>query len=39
MADTALLGSQRALPARLLESGYGFRYPLLEPALRFLLGR
>jgi len=39
MADTALLGSQRALPARLLESGYGFRYPRLEPALRFLLGR
>ncbi len=39
MADTALLGSQRAVPARLLESGYRFRYPTLEPALRFLLGR
>ena len=39
MADTALLGSQRAVPARLLESGYRFRYPALEPALRFLLGR
>jgi len=39
MADTALLGSQRAVPTRLLESGYRFRYPMLEPALRFLLGR
>lgn len=39
MADVALLGSQRAVPARLLESGYRFRYPALEPALRFLLGR
>jgi hypothetical protein len=39
MADTALLGSQRAVPARLLESGYRFRYLTLEPALRFLLGR
>jgi uncharacterized protein len=39
MADTALLASQRAVPARLLESGYRFRFPTLEPALRFLLGR
>jgi uncharacterized protein len=39
MADTALLGSQRAEPARLLESGYRFRYPGLESALGFLLGR
>jgi NAD dependent epimerase/dehydratase family enzyme len=39
MADTALLASQRALPARLLTSGYGFRLPALEPALRHLLGR
>ena len=39
MADTALLGSQRAVPARLLDSGYRFRYAALEPALRFLLGR
>src|SRR4029453_17873443 len=27
MADTALLGSQRAVPTRLIESGYRFRYP------------
>ena len=39
MAATAILGSQRAMPARLLESGYRFRYAALEPALRFLLGR
>jgi uncharacterized protein (TIGR01777 family) len=39
MADTALLASQRAAPTRLLESGYRFRFPALEPALRFLLGR
>jgi uncharacterized protein (TIGR01777 family) len=39
MAQAALLGSQRVLPARLLASGYRFRYPALEPALRFLLGR
>jgi uncharacterized protein (TIGR01777 family) len=38
MADTALLASQRAVPARLLETGYPFRFPALEPALRFLLG-
>jgi uncharacterized protein (TIGR01777 family) len=29
-----LLGGQRVLPARLLESGYRFRYPELEMALR-----
>jgi Predicted nucleoside-diphosphate sugar epimerase len=39
MADVALLSSARVLPARLQESGYGFRYPGLEGALRFLLGR
>jgi uncharacterized protein (TIGR01777 family) len=39
MAQAALLGSQRVLPTRLLASGYRFRYPSLEPALRFLLGR
>ncbi|HUR94906.1 MAG TPA: TIGR01777 family oxidoreductase [Gemmatimonadales bacterium] len=39
MADVALLSSARVLPARLLESGYSFRYPELEAALRFLLGR
>jgi NAD dependent epimerase/dehydratase family enzyme len=39
MADVALLSSTRALPARLQETGYAFRYPELEGALRFLLGR
>src|SRR5262249_43627259 len=33
-----LLGSQRCRPARALESGFGFRYPELEPALRQILG-
>ena len=33
------LSSARVVPARLLESGYAFRYPELEGALRFLLGR
>jgi hypothetical protein len=39
MADAALLGSQRVQPTRLLASGYLFRFPSLEPALRFVLGR
>lgn len=39
MADTALLASQRALPARLSETGYEFRYPELPAALRHVLGR
>lgn len=39
MADGALLTSQRAVPDRLLASGYRFRYPDLEGALRHVLGR
>jgi uncharacterized protein (TIGR01777 family) len=39
MADAALLSSARVVPARLQESGYAFRYPELEAALRFVLGR
>ena len=35
---TAILASQRATPRALLESGYRFRYPTLELALRDLLG-
>jgi uncharacterized protein (TIGR01777 family) len=31
--------SQRVQPDRLLAAGHPFRYPLLEPALRHLLGR
>lgn len=37
MADAVLMASQRVEPARLLASGYAFRYPELEPALRYLL--
>jgi uncharacterized protein (TIGR01777 family) len=39
MADATLLASQRMQPRRLLESGFQFRYPALEPALRFELAR
>lgn len=39
MADAALLGSQRMRPAALLASGFRFRDPDLEPALRAMLGR
>jgi uncharacterized protein len=39
MADELLLASARVQPAKLLASGYGFRYPELEGALRHLLAR
>lgn len=39
MADALLLASQRVAPARLLATGFEFRQPRLEPALRHLLGR
>jgi uncharacterized protein (TIGR01777 family) len=39
MADALLLASQRVMPGRLLASGYAFRFPGLEGALRHLLGR
>lgn len=39
VADALLLASQRMEPARLKETGYTFRYPRLEGALRHLLGR
>ena len=38
-ADEMLFASIRAQPARLLETGYRFRFPELEPALRHTLGR
>jgi hypothetical protein len=38
MADETLLGSSRVRPSRLLETGYAFRWPDLEPALRHVLG-
>ena len=39
VADELLLASARMEPARLKETGYEFRYPHLEDALRHLLGR
>jgi uncharacterized protein (TIGR01777 family) len=39
MADALLLASQRVEPAKLKATGYAFRYPELEGALRHLLGR
>ena len=38
-AEEFLLVSQRAHPARLLQTGYRFRFPELEPTLRHTLGR
>jgi uncharacterized protein len=38
MGEELLLGGQRVQPARLLESGYVFKYPELETALRHVLG-
>jgi len=39
MADEALLSSSRALPTRLIESGYKFAFPNLEGALRHILNK
>jgi uncharacterized protein (TIGR01777 family) len=39
MAEKGLLASQRLSPARLTGSGYTFRHPTLESALRHVLGR
>jgi len=39
MADALLLASQRVMPTRLQATGYQFRYPELERALRHLLSR
>ncbi|HTM02332.1 MAG TPA: TIGR01777 family oxidoreductase [Vicinamibacterales bacterium] len=39
LADTALLGSQRAVPQRALANGFGFRYPDLGEALRAIYSR
>ena len=39
MADAALLASTRVKPDRLVASGYRFRFPDLEGALRHLLGK
>ena len=39
MADALLLASSRVVPERLQQTGYVFRHPELEGALRHLLGR
>ena len=39
MADNLLLASTRVEPARLLASGFEFRYPQLKGALRHVLGK
>lgn len=39
MADALLLASARVLPQRLADTGYQFRFPTLEAALRHVLGR
>lgn len=39
MADELLLASAQVIPHRLRESGYQFRHPGLEQALRHVLGR
>ena len=39
VADALLLASQRMEPLKLKETGYAFRHPGLEGALRHLLGR
>jgi hypothetical protein len=37
MADNLLLASTRVVPERLVATGYQFRFPELEPALRHVL--
>ena len=39
MADEALLASARAVPNRLIETGYSFRHPVIADALHAVLGR
>ncbi len=39
MAGELLLASQRAIPVRLNRSGFQFKFPALDSALRHLLGR
>jgi uncharacterized protein (TIGR01777 family) len=39
MADATLLASSRVRPVALQQSGYAFRFPTLEGALRHLLGK
>jgi uncharacterized protein (TIGR01777 family) len=38
LADEALLASARVQPSRLIDTGYRFRFPRIEPAIRHVLG-
>jgi NAD dependent epimerase/dehydratase family enzyme len=37
MADEVLLASQKAIPKRLLEAGFTFKYPELRAALEAII--
>jgi uncharacterized protein (TIGR01777 family) len=39
MADALLLGGQRVVPAKALDSGYAFRYPTADAALQHIYSR
>ncbi|MGD9762510.1 MAG: TIGR01777 family oxidoreductase [Candidatus Binatia bacterium] len=39
MGDALLLSSTRVIPQRLVDAGFRFRFPTLEPALRHVLGQ
>jgi hypothetical protein len=39
LAHAAILSSARVMPTRLLKTGFQFRYPYLELALRHTLGK
>ncbi|WP_413785685.1 DUF1731 domain-containing protein [Cognatiyoonia sp. IB215182] len=38
MARETMLGGQRVVPGQLLRQGFKFRYPELQPMLRWILG-
>jgi uncharacterized protein (TIGR01777 family) len=38
MANSTILASARGAPSKLLQAGYRFEHPVLEPALRHVLG-
>ena len=37
MADEMLLASQKVIPKKLINAGFNFRYPELEPTMKELL--
>jgi NAD dependent epimerase/dehydratase family enzyme len=38
MANSTILASARVHPAKLMQAGYRFEFPVLEPAFRHVLG-